>query len=130
MFVPLAVPLLLLDADLQKCLKSTGTLLKAFLIGSVGTFVGTVVAYMLGNCFNAEYFIVDIYLLKALKPCRYYKILNNSSHERHRWITEDSCGPLRETCEIAYLNLILDYHLLFYKYLNVFYCTFFRLGEL
>ena len=59
MFVPLAVPLLLLDADLQKCFKSTGTLLKAFLIGSVGTFVGTVVAYILGNCFNAAHAILD-----------------------------------------------------------------------
>jgi Protein of unknown function (DUF819) len=130
MFVPLAVPLLLLDADLQKCFKSTGTLLKAFLIGSVGTFVGTVVAYMLGKCFNAAHSIVDIFLLRALKPCRDYKILNNSSHERHRWVPEDSCSPVRETCEIANLNLILDYHLLFYKYLNVFYCTFIRLGEL
>ena len=55
MFVPLAVPLLLLDADLQKCFKSTGTLMKAFLIGSVGTFVGTIVAYMLGNCFNVRH---------------------------------------------------------------------------
>lgn len=130
MFVPLAVPLLLLDADLQKCFKSTGTLLKAFLIGSVGTFVGTVVAYMLGNCFNAAHSIADIYLLKALKPCRNYKILNNSSHERHCWITEDSCSPVRETCEIAYLNLILDYHLLINEYLIVVYCTFFRSGEL
>jgi hypothetical protein len=46
-FVPLAVPLLLLDADLRKCLKTTGTLMQAFLVGAVGTLVGTVVAYML-----------------------------------------------------------------------------------
>lgn len=48
--MPLAVPLLLLDADLQKCFTSTGTLLKAFLIGSIGTFLGTIVAYALGKC--------------------------------------------------------------------------------
>ena len=65
MFVPLAVPLLLLDADLQKCFKSTGSLLKAFLIGSVGTFVGTVVAYMLGNCFTA----VNYRLREAVLAC-------------------------------------------------------------
>lgn len=46
-FVPLAIPLLLLDADLRKCFKNTGTLLKAFLIGSIGTFMGTLVAYSL-----------------------------------------------------------------------------------
>lgn len=49
MFVPLAVPLLLLDADLQKCFKSTGTLLKAFLVGSMGTLIGTIIAYFLGT---------------------------------------------------------------------------------
>jgi uncharacterized membrane protein len=49
MFVPLAVPLLLLDADLQKCFKSTGSLLKAFLVGSMGTFIGTIIAYFLGT---------------------------------------------------------------------------------
>ena len=48
-FVRLAVPLLLLDADLRKCFKSTGTLLKAFLIGSMGTFIGTITAYALGD---------------------------------------------------------------------------------
>jgi uncharacterized membrane protein len=47
-FVPLAVPLLLLDADLRKCFRSTGTLLKAFLIGSIGTLLGTLIAYSLG----------------------------------------------------------------------------------
>ena len=45
--VPLAIPLLLLDADMKKCFKNTGTLLKAFLIGSVGTIIGTIVAYIL-----------------------------------------------------------------------------------
>lgn len=38
--VPLAIPLLLLDADLKKCFKSTGSLLKAFLVGTIGTIVG------------------------------------------------------------------------------------------
>ena len=45
--VPLAVPLLLLDADLRKCFKSMKQLLKAFIVGSIGTFVGTIVAYIL-----------------------------------------------------------------------------------
>ena len=46
-FVPLAVPLLLLDADLKKCMKTTGSLMKAFMVGSVGTVLGTILAYML-----------------------------------------------------------------------------------
>ncbi|KAL0548701.1 hypothetical protein IC582_013165 [Cucumis melo] len=45
--LPLAVPLLLFRADLRRVIKSTGTLLLAFLLGSVGTTVGTVVAYFL-----------------------------------------------------------------------------------
>jgi len=45
--VPLAIPLLLLDADLKKCIKRTGSLFKAFLIGTLGTVIGTIVAYVL-----------------------------------------------------------------------------------
>ncbi|BFG23386.1 hypothetical protein CerSpe_096600 [Prunus speciosa] len=45
--LPLAVPLLLYRADLRRVIKSTGALLLAFLIGSVATTVGTVVAYLL-----------------------------------------------------------------------------------
>ena len=45
--IPLAIPLLLLDADLKKCIKKTGTLLQAFLCGAVGTIVGTIVAFKL-----------------------------------------------------------------------------------
>lgn len=45
--VPLSIPLLLLDADLRRCVKATGGLLKAFLVGSVGTVIGTIVAYAL-----------------------------------------------------------------------------------
>ncbi|KAK4789440.1 hypothetical protein SAY86_016744 [Trapa natans] len=45
--LPLAVPLLLFRADLRRVIKSTGALLLAFLIGSVATTVGTVVAYFL-----------------------------------------------------------------------------------
>lgn len=45
--LPMAVPLLLFRADLRRVIKSTGTLLLAFLIGSVATTVGTVVAYAL-----------------------------------------------------------------------------------
>ncbi|XP_050223309.1 uncharacterized protein LOC126673271 [Mercurialis annua] len=43
--LPLAVPLLLFRADLRRVIKSTGTLLLAFLLGSVATTVGTLVAY-------------------------------------------------------------------------------------
>ena len=56
-FVPLAIPLLLFDADIRKCFKYTGSLLKAFVIGSIGTLVGTLVAYFLvpmSNIVNSE----------------------------------------------------------------------------
>nr|XP_043634760.1 uncharacterized membrane protein YjcL-like [Erigeron canadensis] len=43
--LPLAVPLLLFRADLFRVFKSTGKLLLAFLIGSVATTIGTVVAF-------------------------------------------------------------------------------------
>ncbi|MCD9638259.1 hypothetical protein HAX54_022111 [Datura stramonium] len=43
--LPLAVPLLLFRADMRRVLKSTGTLLLAFLLGSVATTIGTVVAF-------------------------------------------------------------------------------------
>jgi len=55
--VPLAIPLLLFDADIRKCFKYTGSLLKAFMIGSVGTLVGTLVAFLLvpmSNIVNSE----------------------------------------------------------------------------
>ncbi|KAG0491973.1 hypothetical protein HPP92_005371 [Vanilla planifolia] len=45
--LPLAVPLLLFNADLRRIMKSTGTLLLAFLIGSVATTIGTLVAYLI-----------------------------------------------------------------------------------
>ncbi|KAF7821844.1 putative membrane protein YjcL [Senna tora] len=45
--LPLAIPLLLFRADLRRVIKSTGILLLAFLLGSVATTVGTVVAYLL-----------------------------------------------------------------------------------
>lgn len=45
--LPLAVPLLLYRADIRSVIKSTGKLLLAFLIGSVATTVGTVVAFFL-----------------------------------------------------------------------------------
>lgn len=41
----LAVPLLLLSADLRRVIKDTGRLLVAFLIGSVATVAGTLVAF-------------------------------------------------------------------------------------
>ncbi|XP_057526162.1 uncharacterized protein LOC130805408 [Amaranthus tricolor] len=45
--LPLAVPLLLFRADLRRVIQSTGKLLLAFLIGSVATTLGTVVAFFL-----------------------------------------------------------------------------------
>ncbi|KAG8381269.1 hypothetical protein BUALT_Bualt06G0105000 [Buddleja alternifolia] len=45
--LPLAVPLLLYRADMRRVIRSTGTLLLAFLLGSVATTVGTVVAFLL-----------------------------------------------------------------------------------
>ncbi|KAF8662320.1 hypothetical protein HU200_056531 [Digitaria exilis] len=45
--LPAAVPLLLLGADLRRVVRATGDLLKAFLIGSVATMIGTLVAYVL-----------------------------------------------------------------------------------
>ncbi|CAD6338051.1 unnamed protein product [Miscanthus lutarioriparius] len=45
--LPAAVPLLLLGADLRRVVRTTGDLLKAFLLGSVATVIGTTVAYLL-----------------------------------------------------------------------------------
>lgn len=45
--VALAVPMLLFDADMKRVMKETGSLLKAFLVGTVGTVLGTIVAYLL-----------------------------------------------------------------------------------
>ncbi|KAJ1384985.1 hypothetical protein SESBI_42052 [Sesbania bispinosa] len=45
--LPLAVPLLLFRADLRRVINSTGALLLPFLLGSVATTIGTVVAYLL-----------------------------------------------------------------------------------
>ena len=43
--LPLAVPLLLFAADLRRVVRDTGRLLLAFLLGTVGTVVGTLVAF-------------------------------------------------------------------------------------
>jgi uncharacterized membrane protein len=43
--VPLAIPLLLLRADLRRILREAGPTLGAFAVGAVGTGIGTVVAY-------------------------------------------------------------------------------------
>ncbi|XP_065869369.1 uncharacterized protein [Euphorbia lathyris] len=43
--LPLAVPLLLFRADLRRVIQSTGTLLLAFVLGSVATTIGTLVAF-------------------------------------------------------------------------------------
>ncbi|XP_058740429.1 uncharacterized protein LOC131612678 [Vicia villosa] len=45
--LPLAIPLLLFRADLRRVVSSTGVLLLPFLLGSVATTIGTVVAYLL-----------------------------------------------------------------------------------
>ncbi|MCP4605523.1 MAG: DUF819 family protein [Proteobacteria bacterium] len=43
--VPLAIPLLLLRADLRRILREAGPTLIAFIIGGIGTVLGTIVAY-------------------------------------------------------------------------------------
>jgi uncharacterized membrane protein len=43
--VPLAIPLLLFQANLKRIIKEAGPTLLAFLAGGVGTIVGTIVAY-------------------------------------------------------------------------------------
>lgn len=45
--LPLAIPLLLFNADLRRVIRSTGNLLRAFLIGSAATTIGTVVAFFI-----------------------------------------------------------------------------------
>ncbi|XP_031475772.1 uncharacterized protein LOC116247668 isoform X2 [Nymphaea colorata] len=45
--LPLTVPLLLFRADLRHVIQSTGLLLLVFLLGSVGTTLGTLVAFLL-----------------------------------------------------------------------------------
>ncbi|KAK4743595.1 hypothetical protein SAY87_009907 [Trapa incisa] len=43
--LPMTIPLLLFRADLRQVISSTGSLLSAFLLGSVATIVGTMVAF-------------------------------------------------------------------------------------
>ena len=45
-FVPLAIPLLLFQADIRKIAKESGPTLIAFLIGAVGTVLGAVIAFL------------------------------------------------------------------------------------
>ena len=45
--VPIAVPLLLLDADLKRCFVYMKQLFKAFVIGALGTIAGTFIAYLI-----------------------------------------------------------------------------------
>ena len=45
--LPLAVPLLLLAADMRKVITHTGQLLAAFVVGALGTTLGTLVAFKL-----------------------------------------------------------------------------------
>jgi len=46
-FVPLAIPLLLLQADIRKIIRESGPTLVAFLIGGVGTVLGALIAFFL-----------------------------------------------------------------------------------
>lgn len=46
-FVPLAIPLLLFKADLRKIIRETGPTLMAFVLGAVGTVLGTLLAFYL-----------------------------------------------------------------------------------
>lgn len=46
-FVPLAIPLLLLSADMRRILREAGPTLLGFVAGAVGTVLGTLVAYRL-----------------------------------------------------------------------------------
>ena len=45
--VPLAVPLLLFKANMKRIIKESGPTLIAFIIGAIGTIVGTIVAFKL-----------------------------------------------------------------------------------
>ncbi|KVI10200.1 hypothetical protein Ccrd_011443 [Cynara cardunculus var. scolymus] len=45
--LPLTIPLMLFRADMRNVIKSTGKLLLAFLVGSVATTVGTLVAFLI-----------------------------------------------------------------------------------
>lgn len=59
--VPLAIPMLLFQANLKKIWRESGRMLGIFLIGSVGTGIGTVVAFlMLKNLFP------DLYKVAAM----------------------------------------------------------------
>lgn len=45
--LPLTIPLLLFKADMQQVVRTSGTLLLAFLLGTAGTTIGTIVAFAL-----------------------------------------------------------------------------------
>ncbi len=45
--IPVAIPLLLFDANLRRIIKETGTMLAAFLIGTVGTVLGAIIGFQL-----------------------------------------------------------------------------------
>ncbi|PCI54687.1 MAG: hypothetical protein COB36_09120 [Alphaproteobacteria bacterium] len=45
--VPLAIPLLLLKADLRKVISETGDMLAAFFLGAIGTTIGALIGYFL-----------------------------------------------------------------------------------
>lgn len=48
--VKIATPLLLLGSDLKKILSETGILLKAFLLGTLGTSLGSILAFSIFGC--------------------------------------------------------------------------------
>ena len=45
--IPLAIPLLLYDSNLRRVISDTGTLLIAFLVGTISTIIGTIITYPL-----------------------------------------------------------------------------------
>ncbi|PIA34266.1 hypothetical protein AQUCO_03800094v1 [Aquilegia coerulea] len=45
--LPITIPLLLFKADIRRVIQTTGKMLLAFLLGSVATIIGTIVAYLL-----------------------------------------------------------------------------------
>jgi len=45
--IPLAIPLLLYDSNLRRVISDTGTLLIAFLVGTISTIIGTILTYPL-----------------------------------------------------------------------------------
>lgn len=59
--VPLAIPLLLLRADLRRILREAGPTLLAFIIGGIGTIIGTIVAFHVVPLGEADWQLASIF---------------------------------------------------------------------